>query len=137
LEKHHADYMFGLFLPYGQTRMAAPDHAVENFVQRSGGLYRYYVVAWNHNFAHRQIFEIEDSVDHVFLQFWKIARKAAGADDELEFLSGVTAAALAAFDAEQARNARRGALNYSHEDGSQTVENHQSGGHDHGETVRF
>ena len=113
------------------------DHGGQHLVERGIHRHRNDVVARHHDFANRNVVEIEHAVDHVFLHFGQMTQAAARADDQFQLLRRVPAAALPLPHAQGARDGRARLFDHPHEWLGDAVEDQQRRRHGRRQPVRF
>ena len=102
--------------------MLALDHGFEHLVERGAHRDRDDLAPRFHDLAHIEVVEIEDAMDHVFLQLGQVAGETAGTDDQFQLFGGMAATAVAASAAQQVGQTARGAFDHRDENGGHAVE---------------
>src|SRR5580698_5077836 len=109
---HIADDVLGMPLVDGQARILVLAHAPQNLIQTGVHGNGYDIVARHHDLANIIILEFQQSLNGVFFETMQMPFAPAGADNELQLLSGVAASAMAAAQADPMGHDRGRSLRY-------------------------
>src|SRR5258708_25566677 len=102
-----ADDMLGIALIHRQPGVLIFAHLPQYFLQAGVHRHRHDVVAGHHDFAHVVVLHFEQGLDGVLLKTMQMTLATTGADDELNFLGRLSAAAMTAAPADKPPERRR------------------------------
>ena len=100
----------GLAFVHRQARILVLAHAPQHLIQAGVHRNRHDGVARHHDFARVIVGKLEQRLNGVFFEAMQMPFAAAGADDELQLFGRVSSAAMAAAQADPARDGSGGCL---------------------------